>query len=299
MSPYFNQETGELADPDFYTDVPDPSAPTPAASTPSDTGPTITRERMVQETVAIAALAPEDALAEYDRLHAAQMKDPSLADERTEAGRAFQERKDALIMRGNGLALEDNRVIGTVHEGGRLRPVEAEIAGTYAESATVTADRPEQDALMTLGRDLGVPEFAADVRHGMLRIPERPTLSDLEAAKQYEAQWTLAERQRINEQLEELHEVTDRWLAKHGISAQRRERWAEQLVRVEERGKAGIDWLLNELWATLWQRDPGGFSNVYAEWAGGQYEAAQARAEKAWRGDEDDPERVVVRDARP
>ena len=190
-----------------------------------------------------------------------------------------------------------------IHGGERAfaRELGAVLEGTYAESPErgIIADRSEQDAFMTLGRDLGVSDLADDVRHGMLRILEHPVPSELERAKQYEAQWTPAERQRINEQLEELHEVTDRWLAKHGISAQRREQWIAQLVLVEDRGKVGIDWLLNDLWATLWQRDPGGFSDVYAEWAGGQHEAAQARAAKAQREPEDDPAREVGRFGRP
>lgn len=99
-----------------YSDVTDHIAPspddrTPVEPKPTDAGPTITRERTVQETVSITAMAPEDALAEYDRLHAAWGKDPALGDDRTPEGQAFLARLEALMMRGKGLTPEENRVL--------------------------------------------------------------------------------------------------------------------------------------------------------------------------------------------
>ena len=290
MSPYFNEQTGAPSSVDDDSEVAEAAAPSletkPAAPTPTDTGPTITRERMVQETVSIATLTPEAALTEFDRMTAAWEKDPQLGDDRTPAGRAFLERRDALILRGQGLAPEDNRVIGTMH-GDRLRPAEAEAPGTYEElpAAGVMADRPEQDMALSVARNLG-GETVAVYRDFLYQATHLyasgPPPDDLALAQQLTARWpTLAQRQAIDGRLTDLHTALDRMFAEQGIKPEQREKWLGELVRIESYGVKGIDYLLGPFSQALWDRGPDAWAQAYALVQGEEYEAQQLRAAKA------------------
>ena len=234
-------------------------------------------------------------------MHAAQMKDPGLADERTATGRAFQERKDALIMRSQGLAPEDNRVLGTVHDW-RLRPVETEIAGTYEEllAAGVVADRVQQDAVMSLARNLGGEsvEVYRDFLYEASRLyASGPPPDDITLHQQYTARWpTLAARQAIDGRLSDLHAALDRMCAEQGIKPAQRERWLGELERVESYGVKGIEYLLGPFMQSLWDRGPAAFADAYARVQGEEYEARQLRAAKTQRAAaEEDPNREVGR----
>jgi hypothetical protein len=283
--PYFNTMTGapsEAADYSEATDdsAPSPDEPTPAAPTPTDTGPTITRDRVVQETVSIATLTPEDALAAWDRMRDAWLKDPQLGDDRTPEGRAFHARRDALIMRAKGLAPEENRVIGTMH-GDRMRPQEAEAPGTYEElpAAGVMADRPEQDMLMSVARNLGGEsvQLCRDFLYATSRLfASGPPPNDLTLEQQYTARWpALATRQAIDGRLTDLHAALDRMLAEEGIGSAQREKWSGVLARVESYG------LLERFAQSLWDRGPEAWVQAYALVQSEDLEAQQLRAAKA------------------
>lgn len=315
MSPFFNAQSGELSEEAGDADVPDsgvsspdapsPDAPGPAAPTLTDPGPTITRERTVHETVSIATMTPEDALAAYDRMHAAWGKDPQLGDDRTPEGQAFHARLEALIMRGKGLAPEENRVLGTVHEGGRLRPVETEPAGAYEEApeAGVIANRPAQDAAMSLARNLGgasVEVFQEFLYEASRLYASGEPPNEIALHQQLTAEWpTLAARQAIDERLTDLYAALDRMGAEQGVTPAEREVWLAELTRIESYGVKGIKYLLGPFTQSLWDRGPAAFADAYAMVQGEEYEAQQLRIAKAQREDETPEDHVVMRGGRP
>jgi hypothetical protein len=239
---------------------------------------------MVPAVVPIATLAPEAALAEYDRLHAMWGQDPALGDDRTPEGQEFLARLEALILRSKGLTPEENKVIGTAH-GWRLKPPDAELPDEYAENPEhgVVADRPEQDAVRSVARNLeGGPEVYRDFMNQAVHLrATAPALDDVTRHQEYTAKWpTLAERQAIDERLDNLHAALDRLLAEQGIRPAQRERWLDELVRIEDLGVKGIEYLLGPFQQSLWDRMPA-FADAYATVQGEAYDTEQQRLAQA------------------
>ncbi len=150
--PYFNEQTGEPTDGPEW-DRRDRARPlrrrTGAAGADTAHGCRADDHQRPhdQETVAIASLTPEAALTEYDRMTVAWRR-TALGDDRTPRSRRSSATRRA-IMRGNGLPLDDNRVLGEVFAGGQIGPLDADalvqrraaVPDGYAFDEAATGDR--------------------------------------------------------------------------------------------------------------------------------------------------------------
>ena len=198
--PFFNVESGEMRDADLYTETPDAIASSPMAPTPATgaapPGPTVGR----LTTATIAAMTAEQRTIWLEGNREARMdpRHPINDDRHPEHAAALAE-FETMVMGGR-----PNPVLGTVHEGGRLREVDNELPDTYTEwpEAGVMANRPAQDFAMSLARNLGdecVPvvwNFLDRAKH--LYASSDPP-DDISLHQQFMTTWpTLAERQAID-----------------------------------------------------------------------------------------------------
>lgn len=281
-----NPETGELRDADAYADV-QPEPAKPKDTTPS--GPTPAKPEWPTFTSLTEIEAYRAELAR-DIYHPAR-KDFALLSYVAEAEHWLAGHQDGA------------RVIGVVHETGKMKAPDAEGAGTYDEmpEAGVLADRPEQDAALRVMSNLGgasVEIYRALLFEATRLYASGPPPDDIALHQQLIAKWpSLAERQALDARLDDLHTALDRMLAKEGVKPAQRERWLSELERMESYGAPGIDYLLGPLQQSLWDRAPAAWAEAYAQIQSEDYqrqEAAKRRTTPA-----EDPTRELGRFGRP